>query len=130
MPHISIEYTRNIAGILDIGALVDALHSSAQGLNIFPPWGIRTFAAEIRTFRVADDGLTGTNGYIHVRVKVAGGRSDAVMQKIVDTFELALSTRIGSVCRAQPVGYQLEIFPFDPALTRSGGSIAGRNTPS
>ncbi|MBY6708656.1 5-carboxymethyl-2-hydroxymuconate isomerase [Rhodococcus sp. BP-241] len=125
MPHISIEYTRNLADRVDVTALVDALHSTAQRLNVFPDWGIRTFATVVDTFRVADDVAGGDTGYVHVRVKVAGGRDEMVLQRIVDEFHATLAAALADLCGDRSVGYQLELFEFRPATTRSGGSIPG-----
>ena len=125
MPHIAIEYTRNLADLLDATALVDALHSTAQRLDVFPHWGIRTFATVIDTFRIADDVAGGDTGYVHVRVKVAGGRDETVLQRIVDEFHATLSAFLADLCADRSVGFQLELFEFRPAVTRSGGSVPG-----
>jgi 5-carboxymethyl-2-hydroxymuconate isomerase len=130
MPHIAIEYTRNLADVLDVTAVVDSLHSTAQRLGVFPHWGIRTFATVIDKSRVADDVVDGSNGYVHVRVKIAGGRAKETVGQIVDEFREALSTALADVCASRPVGFQLEVFEFDPATTRSGGSIPGSPTAS
>ncbi|KQU38414.1 MULTISPECIES: 5-carboxymethyl-2-hydroxymuconate Delta-isomerase [unclassified Rhodococcus (in: high G+C Gram-positive bacteria)] len=125
MPHIAIEYTANLVDSLDVPTLVDALHSTAQRSEVFPHWGIRTFASTVDMFRIADDAVGGANGYVHVRVKIAGGRDEETTRRIVDELYASLSTALTDLCTARPVGFQLEVFEFDPAITRSGGSIAG-----
>ncbi|MDT2006563.1 hypothetical protein FXW78_21420 [Rhodococcus opacus] len=125
MPHISIEYTKNLTDVLDVDTIVNALHTAAQQLNIFPRWGIRTFATAIDTSRVADDVIHGSDGYVQVRVKVAGGRDDEAMKLIADTLHTALSATLANICALRAVGFQLEVFRFDPSTTRSGGSTAG-----
>ncbi|MFC8181786.1 hypothetical protein ACFULT_23185 [Rhodococcus sp. NPDC057297] len=128
MPHIAIEYTSNLEGHLNVQDVVDALHSTAQQMDIFPQWGIRTFATAVENSRVAEDVFGGENGYVHVRVKVAGGRDDATLTKIIDGLHGALSSSLSTLCSERPVGFQLEVFRFDPAITRSGGSIPGSPT--
>jgi 5-carboxymethyl-2-hydroxymuconate isomerase len=125
MPHLAIEYTRNLSDTLNVDALVESLHSTAQRLGAFPHWGIRTVATKIESSQIGDDIVGGINGYVHVRVKVAPGRDDTTLRQIVDELHFALHGALEQICAFQPVGYQLEIHEFDPATTRSGGSIPG-----
>ncbi|WP_285189146.1 hypothetical protein [Rhodococcus sp. MEB041] len=128
MPHIAIEYTDNVSDLLDATGLVDAMHATAQRLGVFPHWGIRTFATAVETSRIADDAVGVPNGYVHVRIKIAAGRDEATTGRIVEEFHRTLSAHLVDLCADRPVGFQLEIFEFDPAKTRSGGSIAGSPT--
>ncbi|MFC8178839.1 hypothetical protein ACFULT_08210 [Rhodococcus sp. NPDC057297] len=41
---------------------MDTLHTGAQQLGVFPHWGIRTYATEVQTARIADDVLDGSSG--------------------------------------------------------------------
>ncbi|GGG26463.1 hypothetical protein GCM10007304_45360 [Rhodococcoides trifolii] len=128
MPHVAIEYTGNLADSLDVNSLVDTLHSAAQKLGVFPHWGIRTYASAIDRYRIADDIAGGDTGYVHVRVKIAGGKDAPTVQRIVDELHSALGRELEEVSSHRPVGFQLEVFEFDPTTTRSGGSIPGSPT--
>ncbi|ALU73470.1 5-carboxymethyl-2-hydroxymuconate isomerase (plasmid) [Rhodococcus erythropolis R138] len=123
MPHLAIEYTRNLSDTLNVDALMKSLHSTAQRLGVFPNWGIRTFATRIDLWQIGDDIVGDINGYVHVRVKIASGRDDATLRRIVDELHSALQRTLEPICTSQPVGYQIEIHEFNPATTRSGGSI-------
>ena len=128
MPHIAIEYTANLADEIDVQGLIDSLHDTAQRLNVFPHWGIRTFATVVDHYRVADDVAGGTHGYVHVRLKVAGGRARDTLELIVDECHATLTAALADLTTDRCVGFQLEVFQFDPVTTRSGGSIPGSPT--
>ena len=54
MPHITIDYTANLGSMLDIEAMVVALHDAAVSSTYFPVGGCRTLARSSAAFRVGD----------------------------------------------------------------------------
>ena len=63
MPHLTIEYSANLDGELDLPALIETLHTTAVGIDAFPLAGMRTRAARREHFRVADGHAD--NAFIH-----------------------------------------------------------------
>jgi hypothetical protein len=60
-------------------------------------------------------------------VKIAPGRSEQVRSRIVDELFAVLERALAPLMACRPRGFQLH--ESDPAVTRSGGSIAGSPGP-
>ncbi len=90
MPHITIEYSRNVAETNDIDALVDAVHRTVVDLDIADLPGIRTRAEERTLYRVADGDER--FGFIAVRVHMAPGRGDDIKQELLERIAVAVDS--------------------------------------
>ena len=72
MPHCIIDYSQDIAGQLEIEALLDAVHRGAMESALFPEYDIKTRAlgyAHHRTGQTRDS-------FVHVAIHLLSGRSD------------------------------------------------------
>lgn len=78
MPHISIEYSANVADHYDIDALVLAVHEAALADGLPPLAGLRTRAAPRQSYRIADG--QSTHGFIAILIRIGPGR-DALTKK-------------------------------------------------
>lgn len=125
MPHISIEYTPNLAGAIDLDNLAKTLHDAAQRIGVFPRWGLRALAFPATAAYVADDI---DNAYVQVRIKIAPGRSSEVRAEVSATLFEILQSALALVAAQRPLGYQLDVFEFVADVTHSGGSIPGSPT--
>ena len=54
MPHFTIEYSANLDGRVDMGAVVELVRNAAVQTGIFPLGGIRVRAIKCEHFAVAD----------------------------------------------------------------------------
>ncbi len=73
MPHLIIEYSEEIAGDVDLDALVDAAHGGAMASGLFPEYDIKTRAiayAHHRTGQTRDS-------FVHLTLRLLSGRDDA-----------------------------------------------------
>lgn len=114
MPHITIDYTANLAADVAESGLVQALHQAAIGTGAFPLWGIRTLAQPVHDYRVA--GGQAANGFIKVVVRIAPGRDLATRKRITQTLFDAAVQRLAPVYGRRPLGFQLELTEFDADL--------------
>ena len=73
MPHLVIEYSEDVAGQVDIDALVDAAHDGAMESGLFPEYDIKTRATGYRHHRTGQT----RDSFVHVTVHLLDGRSDA-----------------------------------------------------
>lgn len=119
MPRIDVTYTPNLDGLLDVGRLVNALHEAAQGLGIFPPFGLRTMATRAERSRIGDGH---DRAYVQVDVRTAPGRAPEVKQQVIETLYAVIEENLGAVPHPH-LRYQLELTEFDAALTRAGGAV-------
>jgi 5-carboxymethyl-2-hydroxymuconate isomerase len=72
MPHLIIEYSEDVEGMVDIGDIVDAAHEGAMASELFPEYDIKTRAVGYRYHRT---GRT-RDSFVHVAVHLLDGRSD------------------------------------------------------
>ena len=72
MPHVIIEYSEDVAELIAIEDLVDAVHEGTMRSGLFPEYDIKTRAigyAQHRTGQTQDS-------FVHVAVHLLDGRSD------------------------------------------------------
>jgi len=111
MPHITIEYTPNLADEIRQTDLVGAVHQAAADTQVFPLWGIRTFAraAELSTVAHGDPAV----GFIQITVRIAPGRDLATRQRVTKTLFDTVLQRMEAVRAQRELGIQLEVTEFD-----------------
>ena len=112
MPHLIVEYSANLEALLDVPALIEALHSAALETGVFPIGGIRTRAARRDVYRIAD-GHAG-NGFIHVQARIGSGRTPEVRQQAAEHIFAALKRVTAGVFARHPLGLTFEIVEIDP----------------
>ena len=82
MPHIIVEYSKNLNSALDVEALVEALHVAAMGLEALPTGGLRTRAHQAGIARIGDG--EPSRNFIYLTVRLGQGRSSEVKRDIGD----------------------------------------------
>lgn len=73
MPHIIIEHSDDIAGLIPIEELIGAAHDAALGSGLFPEYDIKTRALAYRYHRTGQT----RDAFVHIAVHLLDGRSDA-----------------------------------------------------
>jgi 5-carboxymethyl-2-hydroxymuconate isomerase len=112
MPHLTIEYSSNLDAVIDISALVAAVHAAALETGVFPIGGLRTRAARRDVFAVADSHPD--NGFIHVQARIGAGRAPDVRQKAAEHVFEAVKRVTAPAFASRPLGLTLEIVEIDP----------------
>src|SRR6478609_10893038 len=79
MPHFTIEYSGNLDGRLDMGAVVELVRKAAVETGIFPLGGIRVRAIRCEHYAIAD-GLPDA-GFVDILLRIGEGRSLEARQK-------------------------------------------------
>ena len=114
MPHITIEYSANLAGLTDIDALVAAVHDAALDDGLPALDALRTRAAPRDHYRIADGDLA--YGFVAVVARIGPGREPEAVERfltrLVDTVEAALAPLLPD----HPVALSAEVQLIDPAL--------------
>ena len=110
MPHIVIEYSANLADLIDVQELVDVVHAAALADGLPPLDALRTRAVERDHFRIADG--SPDFAFVAVVARIGPGRPaddklrflqaliDAVedhLAPIADRRQVALSTEIQEI---------------------------------
>ena len=73
MPHLSIQYSRNLEERLDMPGLLRVLRDAAVETGVFPPAGIRVRAFAADHVLIADGDPR--HGFIDISIRLRGGRS-------------------------------------------------------
>lgn len=124
MPHITIEYSANVADQHDISALVDAVHQAALDHGSAPLAGLRTRAVARSHYRIADGHPD--NAFVAVTARIGPGRTPEVkvdlMRTLMDVTERSLEEQAGSLA----VAYSVEIQEIDAAFRENRNHIAER----
>ena len=113
MPHLTIEYSANLAADVDIQALVDGLHEAAIETGVFPLGGIRTRAAARQHYRIAD-GDPG-HAFVHVVLRIAAGRDAATRERAGQHVFDALTRLLAPVAEAHGLAISFELQEIAPA---------------
>jgi 5-carboxymethyl-2-hydroxymuconate isomerase len=111
MPHITIEYTPNLAAEVRQTDLINAVHQAAVDTKVFPLWGIRTLARPAESSRVAHgDPVV---GFIQITLRIAPGRDLATRQRVTQVLFDAVLRQTAQVREQRELGIQLEVTEFD-----------------
>jgi len=115
MPHLTLEYSANLAGDVDIAAFCAVMRDAMVATGIFPLGGIRVraFAAEI--YVIADGAPE--HAYLNMICKIGHGRDEATRataaEALYDAAEAYLSPLVGD----RPFALSLDMSELDPATS-------------
>ncbi len=81
MPHVIIEYSEEIAGQVDLDALIDAAHAGALASGLFPEYDIKTRAVGYARHRTGQT----RDSFVHLTLRLLSGRDDAQKAALSET---------------------------------------------
>ena len=114
MPHQVIEYSANLASVVDIDGLVTALHDTAAWIDALPLGGLRTRAVAREHYRIAD--AHPDNAFVNVYLRIAPGRSFEVRQEAGEKLFEALCNFLEPTYSSSPLALSYEIRELDADL--------------
>jgi 5-carboxymethyl-2-hydroxymuconate isomerase len=95
MPHFTIEYSANLDGRVDMGAVVELVRKEAVATGIFPLGGIRVRAIKCEHYAIADGARN--FGFLDMVLRLGEGRDLATRQKAGEHIFKALSAYLDLV---------------------------------
>jgi 5-carboxymethyl-2-hydroxymuconate isomerase len=95
MPHFTIEYSANLDGRVDMGAVVELVRKEAVATGIFPLGGIRVRAIKCEHYAIADGRKN--FGFLDMVLRLGEGRDLATRQKAGEHIFKALSAYLDPV---------------------------------
>ena len=110
MPHLIIEYSANVADVVDVDGLVDVLHEAALESGTAPLDALRTRAVAREHYAIAD--RDPSNMFIAVTARLGAGRSDAEQERFVQLLLDALDQYLGE--RQASMMLSVEYQEIDP----------------
>ena len=112
MPHQIIEYSANLDALIDVDAMVAAMHEAASTVDAFPLAGLRTRAVARDHYRIADNHPD--NAFVHAVMRIARGRELEVRQAAGRKLFTALCEFLDPVQSGSPLAISYEIQEIDP----------------
>lgn len=107
MPHIIVEYSKNLDDAMDIQGLLDALHEAMIATGIADTAAIRTRAIRLDHYCVAD--RNPKNGFVQITLRLREGRPQEAYQKAGETLMAAAEKAMERAFATHPIGLALEI---------------------
>jgi 5-carboxymethyl-2-hydroxymuconate isomerase len=95
MPHFTIEYSANLDGRVDMGAVVELVRKEAVATGIFPLGGIRVRAIRCEHYAIADGRKN--FGFLDMVLRLGEGRDLPTRQKAGEHIFKALSAYLDPV---------------------------------
>ena len=129
MPHLTLEYSANLADEASIGPLCTSLAGclAAQRDNdqrVFPLGGIRVRALRCDQYCIADGRPDAA--FLHANLKIAAGRSDAVKKATGDALFEAIKQHFAAEFEQHGLALSLEINEFSEAGTWKHNNLHAR----
>jgi len=121
VPHLSIEYSRNLEARLDMPAFLRALRDAAVATGVFPPAGIRVraFAADHVLIADGDPG----HAFIDIAIRLRGGRSSEDKLRATAAIFAAAEAFCAEDLATNSLMLSLEMRDIDPELSPKTSSI-------
>lgn len=127
MPHIIIEYSKNLELHADVEDLVEVMHAAALTIEVFPLGGVRTRAVRRDDYRIADGNVD--NCFVDVIVRIGAGRDADTKERIADSLFTALTSALREVYDTTPLALSLELKEISPDFSRKQNNLHDRLGP-
>jgi 5-carboxymethyl-2-hydroxymuconate isomerase len=129
VPHLTLEYSANLADEASIGQLCTSLAAclDAQRDNdqcVFPLGGIRVRALRCDQYCIADGRPDAA--FLHANLKIAAGRSDAVKKATGNALFEAIKQHFAAEFEEHGLALSLEINEFSEAGTWKHNNLHAR----
>ncbi|NPT47711.1 5-carboxymethyl-2-hydroxymuconate isomerase [Paraburkholderia sp. 1N] len=129
MPHLTLEYSANLADEASIGQLCTSLAAclDTQRENdqrVFPLGGIRVRALRCEQYSIADGRPDAA--FLHANLKIAAGRSDAAKKATGDALFDAIKQHFAAEFEKHGLALSLEINEFSEAGTWKHNNLHAR----
>ncbi|MDA9410941.1 5-carboxymethyl-2-hydroxymuconate Delta-isomerase [Bradyrhizobium sp. CCBAU 45384] len=119
MPHFTIEYSANLDGRLDIGAVCEVVRKAAVETGIFPLGGIRVRAIKCEHYAIADG--RHDYGFLDMVLRIGEGRDLPTRQKAGEHVFQALAKHLDPVFAASKfaLSFDMQINDKDTSWKRN-----------
>lgn len=112
MPHITVEYSANIAPRADVRALIRAIHRAALTSSVFEVAAVRTRAEPRDLYEIADG--NSDNAFVAICVRMAVGRDPEQRQQLSQRLLDAALTELQHAYDTTPLAISVELQEINP----------------
>jgi 5-carboxymethyl-2-hydroxymuconate isomerase len=129
VPHLTLEYSANLADADSIGRLCDTLAQclAAQRDNeqrVYPLGGIRVRALRCEQYCIADGRADAA--FLHANLKIGAGRSEASKKATGDALFALIKQHFAAVFEQSGLALSLEINEFSESGTWKHNNLHAR----
>ena len=121
MPHITVDYSPNLEGEVDIPALCDLLRHVAVETGVLPLAGVRVRAFAATHVSMADGDPK--HAYIDISLRLRGGRPLEVRKAATAQIFATAEAFLAPVMARRSLALSLEMRDIDPELSPKAGSV-------
>jgi len=121
VPHLAIQYSRNLEARLDMAAFCRVLRDAAVETGVFPAAGIRVRAFAADHVLIADGDPK--HGFIDISVRLRGGRSPQDKARATEHIFAAAQAFCAEDLATNSLMLSLEMRDIDPELSPKTSSI-------
>lgn len=111
VPHITIEYSANVADDHDIQSLVDVVHHAALDNGLAAPDALRTRAAARMHYRIADG--QPSHAFIAICCRIGPGRDALTKTSFLEDILHAAETHIHDEGGTLAIAWSIELTEID-----------------
>src|SRR5690625_7268411 len=108
MPHMTVEYTENIASEINTNDLLTKMNKSlVSHEGLVTPQGIRSRAIQLTDYLVGHGDRE--NAFVHVTLKIAPGRTEGAKKKVFDDLCQTIEEHFNDVSEAKQITISREV---------------------
>ena len=111
MPHITVEYSSNLASRVSVKTLIEELHRTVLESGLFEPAAVRTRAFGRDIYLIADGNPE--NVFLHIIARIRAGRT---MEERKSLGNSLLRTAKAVLPASTPVALSVEVHEIDPEM--------------
>ena len=124
MPHFRIEYSANLHGKMDVGALCIAVHKTIMQTGLFELGAVRVRAFQADSYAIAD--LLPENAFVDMEFRVGQGRSAEDLKHTGDAIFKTASEVLQTLFVTPHFALSLEIRSIDAGLSWKKNAMHAR----
>ncbi len=124
MPHLSYEYSANLATDINHDALCGVLHTAALESGLFELGALRVRGHKADTYAIAD--LLPQNSFLHLTISIGAGRAADAKQAAGAHIWTALTEHLSALFDTPHFALTMEIREIDPDFSWKKNAIHPR----
>lgn len=121
MPHIQIEYSRNLEELVDMSKLCETLRAQAVLIDAFPLPGVRVRAIGADHYAIADGDPK--HSFIDISVRIREGRTAEVKRDAMQQLFDAARSFLSPVLSRHSIALSAELREINADLSPKYGTI-------
>lgn len=124
MPHLTLEYSANLDGRTDMGALCRKLHAAILSSGLFEEGAVRVRAFSARHYAIAD--LLPQNAFLDMSFRIGEGRAQDERQRAGELIFAAATEHLSPLLAEPHFALSLEVREIHSALSWKRNAIHPR----